>query len=103
VHIDDQLDIIGKRLYGRMKEIEITPRILQQRSGLALNSVKTAITGKACNIKTLAAVCNALGWTLFDILEDRRPPIDKEEPSKPTTSEHASSAGYGVGSVQDII
>ena len=73
-HIKDQLSIISKRLLSRMAEMDLTPRIIQCRSGLALNSVKTALLGKTCNVGTLAAVCAAMKWSLFDCFVDKSAP-----------------------------
>ena len=67
MNINRQLDIMGDRLCKRMEKLELTPRIIQQTSGLALNSVKTAMLGKKCNVGTLAKICTCLGWTLFDL------------------------------------
>jgi len=85
MHIDDQLDLIGKRLCARMEELDLTPRILQSRSGLALNSVKTAMTGKKCNVGTLARLCSSMAWTLFDLFRDEA----AEVPAPPEPEEEA--------------
>ena len=89
-HIKDQLSIISKRLLSRMAEMGLTPRIIQCRSGLALNSVKTALLGKTCNVGTLAAVCAAMKWSLFDCFVDKSAPQEVlkaavAEPSEPQT------------------
>ena len=88
MHIDEQLELVGKRLCKRMEELDLTPRILQARSGLALNSVKTAMTGKKCNVGTLARICSAMAWTLFDLFRDKRATIPKppEKNDQPTNS-----------------
>lgn len=65
-HINEQLHLVSQRMLARMRDLDITPRIIQSRSGLALNSVKTALMGKTCNVGTLAAVCAAMKWSLFD-------------------------------------
>lgn len=70
MNVKEQLEIMGKRLCSRMNELKLTPRIIQQRSGLALNSVKTAMTGKKCNVGTLGKICDSMGWTLFDLFQN---------------------------------
>ena len=67
--IEDQLKTIGRKLSARMTDLGLTPRMIQQSSGLALNSVKTPILGGGSyTISTLAKVCNSMGWTIFDVL-----------------------------------
>jgi hypothetical protein len=83
MNINTQLAIIGKKLYKRMEELDLTPRIIQQRSSLALNSVKTAMTGKKCNVGTLAKICDAMGWTLFDLFREEKETVPEKEEAQP--------------------
>lgn len=94
-HIGEQLHQMSQRVLRRMKELGLTPRIIQSRSGLALNSVKTALTGKTCNVGTLAAVCAAMKWTLFDAFQEGQvstsvevhlQPVVSSPPTQPASS-----------------
>lgn len=84
--LNDQLSKVSERLLGRLSELDITPRIIQQRSGLALNSVKTALQGKSCNIATLAAVAASMKWTLEQCFIGD----DSESSASPTEPESTS-------------
>jgi len=71
--IDEQLQVVSKRLKERMKTKNLTAALVQAQTGLALNSVKGVLSGKSCTLKTLVKICEAMEWTLFDVLNSDTP------------------------------
>jgi len=64
------IDIIGQVLYAKYKSSQLSKRELADRTGLALNTVTNAVSGKNLTLISMLKIMDALGINLSDLVSE---------------------------------
>lgn len=66
----NQLSVLGKVISARAKSLKLDQRSIANRTGLALNSVRSALAGKRGNIITYLTICETMQWSILDLVAE---------------------------------
>jgi len=68
--MDETIEIISKVIVARWRSTNITKKELKEKTGLALNTINNALSGKNLTLSSLLRLADALGLNLKQIVEE---------------------------------
>lgn len=102
MNIDDQLKAVGKLLTDKVNEHKLTIVEIKTNTGMALNTIKSALAGNPCNISTYLSIAAMLNMTIFDFSQARPGNVTECKPA-PETKKVECEVEYNIEEQESII
>lgn len=88
--MDSNVLVISKVIYNKYEETKISKRDLALKTGLSLNTVNNALSGKNLTVNTLFKIMECLGLNLEDVVNEAKK-MNLSFPKISTTSDKLNS------------
>jgi len=87
--IYNEMKAIGAALKSHVTRENLTNKAIQSNTGMAINTIKSVLSGEAGNIKSYAAIAKIFNVSLFELVDEAKKYLP--DPKEPAPSQQVTS------------